>query len=204
MPFKKITIDDVIDIKKENKKTITTMIGLFADIKNIMIEMKNESFLFEKNLELLKDKIFNQTNFTSIFKKTYDRMVDELINRMKIRLDNKLIKPNDDCYGKTFTYKINYKLSNHKLIMDHVIGIIDNITIFDKANGEYTIAFGCEILKLKLAENSELICYDDIISFINNQTDVLHYLNAVILQNLQIIDSGIEHINKLVNLYNLY
>lgn len=228
MPWEVVTVDTLVDVKSDNRKTIGDLLALFDKILCIFNDMKGETIKLEQSLLGLKAIIETEDAVTDSSVSHYNTLISQYANVLKLLLAMKvssdsglgshIIKPivEDDpcvnsCHGKTHTYHLSFKLPEYNWLNCSNISIVDNMKVScvnpcPCEPSALEIKIGCSCVSIDLAFSSceTPLCLGDFCRLVSVDTpDNLHKLIAQFNKNMTIINKAIEEVNHLVTVYEL-
>ena len=138
MPWEKVTIDTLIDIKEANRKTLGETLKLFDKIECLFNDMKSYSMKFDVVLQQLRLTVDTEGILTCSAVSTYNTLLVNFANSLLVLLNLKvpsasgistyLIKPYT-VDQKTYTYEIGFKSLDYNWVNSAPSCIIDNMLV---------------------------------------------------------------------------
>jgi hypothetical protein len=226
LSWKKLTINSLINTKKNNNNTINDLLEILDKVLCIFNNMKLESILLEQSLIKLKTTCDEEGKVSEISISTYNLLICQFINSLKIFLNLKItsscgnsfmINPvcnnnnEDDNENNYMSHlSLSFKLQENNLINCEKICTIDNITIpscsphTTENNTQLTIEIGYYKIIIKLVNNTEY-SYSGFCELLCEGTPhSLHLFIAHLNKNIIMIEKSILYIYNIVKIFNLY
>lgn len=229
MPWDKVTVDTLVNVKDENRVTIGNLLALFDKIMCLFNDMKAESIKLEQSLLSLKATVDSEGEVSDASVSTYNSLLCQFANVLKLYLAMKvssdsgiashIIKPVTDiytdtqyeCMNRTFSYSLAFKLPEHNWVNCAKTCVVDNMSVgcccpCPCEPTTLDVDIGCSVVKFDLAVAScdYRLSYPEFGKLVACTTPAkLHELIAHFNKNITLISKCIDHINHLVSLFEL-
>lgn len=154
MPWQKVNIDDVVDVRLENDRTIGRVLENLDKVQCLYTQMRASAFMFETNILQLVERLDTEGGQSvgvsaNCFCFPYQSQVDhyntllcDFLNQINLFLSTPCTNQDgigapligtwnahDHCGGKTTTYYLRYKQPGYMWTNNNPICIVDNIRI---------------------------------------------------------------------------
>lgn len=214
--WKKLTIDNILNVTEENKNIINESINFLKQIKNVFEQMRKLIINFDNDIMNLCTKIQTE-GFNEIITNQYNTMIQQFLYGLKIYLNYKMQHRNKNIelikkwtsQNINYTYCINLKLLNNNFNNNIKLCIVDNMHIdFPNIKGilnfenneNATINFGKSIIYIPYMKKN--ISYDNVHDILTNiLPNYLHMLLYCIDNNIKIINLCIDNVDKYIIQY---
>lgn len=229
MPWEKVTVDTLVNVKDDNRESIGNLLALFDKIMCLFNDMKAEAIKLEQSLISLKATVDTEGEVSDASISTYNSLICQFANVLRLYLAMKvsnesgiasfIIKPVTDiytdtpyeCMNRTSSYSLSFKLPEYNWINCARTCIIDNMSVgrcLPCPCEPFTldVNIGCSTVKIDLVvqECDYRPSYPEFCKLLCETTpDKLHRLIAHFNKNMTLISKCIDHINHLVSLFEL-
>jgi len=227
MPWSQVTVDTLVDVKGENRKTIGDLLETFDKIMCILNKIKSETIKLDQCLQDLHLQSCNEgslqeatVSFYNTALVNFGGTINTLLN-MKLPsqsgLASKIIKKWTETEKHT-NYKIAFKLSNYSWIPCSDACVVDNMVVTTEAvlcpeltgspalPPNMVINIGCTEINIEQyvypSGGADEDDWEEFKTLICKPSG-FHQLISHINKNIDIIEKCINHINNLANLFEL-
>lgn len=195
---KDVHIDKIINIKTENKRTITNTDTLLKNFLPVFVELKKETEVFRDNILNFIELIGQYGSITDQMLDLYNKKLFQYLLTFKLNL--KYIRPVTECDKYCFV-TMTYKLADYQWIKNYPLVTVDNVSIDVDCN---TIFISENTINFLSAQ--ELNTNNTLLEFINNIIKEINKLKNIIdifTKDILMINRALEYIQVLIKTYNL-
>jgi hypothetical protein len=172
MPWEKVSIDSLVNIKQENNVSVGNIISLLDKVLCLFNDMKSDSIKLEQSLLKLKETVESEGVVTDSSLSTYNSLMVQYFNTLRLYLSIKvpsesglgrpLICPvtdihvdPDTCLNVTSSFSYNIKLPEYSWVNCAKTCVIDNMSVpeacpCNSENLSIVIKIGCNTVSLPL------------------------------------------------------